>query len=302
MNFPTPFQLDSISLSAWADTAIPNTCQAVDHSHTIIKAFNKTIAPVITTTAIDLGQYYWLCFQGAEQWTMDRQPISSGVRAVYTGLTSSASIATYCRVRYLVDETAMVLLGFCLGFALPFLAAVNSALGGYRVAERFFRAVYGRLNPSPSASDLLMPSVGIAIASHQEFASQPGSAAAQAAAVEDVPDFWAEPLPLFHTPPVVGVAWNPAPGRNMHEEVRRLFELQHVPLTLPAPIIEQLAPEPATELPEQAPVVDELATALDVPGAIAKPKRERKPKARLSKAAAAKPKEARASAGAKGEK
>jgi hypothetical protein len=297
----------ALVLPSWTADIQRYSQEAIIYTPIVWGAFKRTIAPVIIDC---LRGMFHHCIERESlwrQWAMNtagisHNPLQAAFDAAHAELTSTEARVTYRRIHYLVGEIAMVLLGFGLGFVLPFLAVINLALGGYRVAVRLFRAVNGRLNPSLSASDLLMPSVGMAIASHQEFASQPGSAAAQAAAVEDVPDFWAEPLPLFHTPPVVGVAWNPAPGRNMHEEVRRLFELQHVPLTLPAPIIEQLAPEPATELPEQAPVVDELATALDVPGAIAKPKRERKPKARLSKAAAAKPKEARASAGAKGEK
>jgi hypothetical protein len=297
----------ALVLPSWTADIQRYSQKAIIYTPIVWGAFKRTIAPVIIDC---LRGMFHHCIERESlwrQWAMNtagisHNPLQAAFDAAHAELTSTEARVTYRRIRYLVGEIAMVLLGFGLRFVLPFLAVINLALGGYRVAVRLFRAVYGRLNPSLSASDLLMPSVEMAIASHQEFASQPGSTAAQAAAVEDVPDFWAEPLPLFLTPPVVGVAWNPAPGRNMHEEVRRLFELQHVPLTLPAPIIEQLAPEPATELPEQAPVVDELATALDVPGAIAKPKRERKPKARLSKAAAAKPKEARASAGAKGEK
>jgi hypothetical protein len=237
---------------------------------------------------------------------ISHNPLQAAFDAAHAELTSTEARVTYRRVRYLVGEIAMVLLGFCLGFALPFLAVINLALGAYRVAVRLFRAVNGRLNPSLSASDLLMPSFGMAKAAHQESASTEIAEAlasfadvAEAdvqAIAEYVPDFWAEPLPLFHTPPIVGAAWNPASGRNMHEEVRRLFELQHVPLTLPASVLEQPVVQQKPE------VVDELATALNVSGAIAKPKREPKAKAGNSKTAAAKPKETRARAGAKGAK
>jgi hypothetical protein len=43
--------------------------------------------------------------------------------------------------------------------------------------------------------------------------------------------------------PICGTVWNP-PGRDIHAEVERLHQLQHVPLLLaPAPAQEQPAPE-----------------------------------------------------------
>ena len=37
---------------------------------------------------------------------------------------------------------------------------------------------------------------------------------------EPIPDFWIEPLPLIHTPPVVGPVWNPAPPWNTRHAPR----------------------------------------------------------------------------------
>jgi hypothetical protein len=313
MDFAAPFPFNLISLPAWVDTAICNTRQAADYSYQTIKAFSKTLAPVIATTAKDLSHYYWLCFQGAEQWTTDRQPISSGVRAVHAKLTSPASIATYRRISHIVREAAMdaLVVGLCGVVAVS--VGVDVAQKGYRAAATLYRAVYGRLNPSePVPTITMLPSVGMAIAA-DEFAAALSKVADVAEAdikakaqafqpdetAELVPDFWSEPLPLIHTPPVVGAMWNPAPGRDMHQEVARLYELQHVPLTLPAPIIELTALEPVVEQKPAPEATNELATAFDVPGAIGGQQRKPKTKASTSKAAAAKPKEARARAGAK---
>jgi hypothetical protein len=289
MNLATPFQFDSISLPAWTDTAIRHTRQAAVHSRIVLKAFSKTIAPVIATTTKEVGRYYWSCFQGAEKWTLDRQPISSAVRAVHAELVSAEAKATYSLIGKLMHERLINGLVIAHYGIAALIIGFTTAQSAYRTAAKLSRAVYGRLNPSEPTPELL-PSVGMAKAqvSVQAIVLQ------LVEAVEDVPDFWAESLPLFHTPPVVGVVWNPAPGRNMHEEVRRLFELQHVPLTLPAPMIEQPAPEPVLEQKPDPEAMDELATVLDVPGAklarrpsaVAKPKRERKPKAMKTRAKA----------------
>jgi hypothetical protein len=305
MNLSTPFPFDLISLPAWAETTIRNTRQAAAYIPIVIKAFSKTIAPVIATTAKDLSRYYWLCFQGAEAWTMDRQPISSGIRTVYTKLTSPISIANYRRLRTFICKTAMdaLIVGLCGVVALSVgvdLAQKGYKLAqkGYRATEKFYTVVYARLNPSEPQPELL-PSVEMAIASteiaealadyaHATEANIQAIAEVEAQAIAEVlPDFWAEPLPLLYTPPVVvGEMWNPAP-KDMHQEVQRLFKLQYVPLTLPASelVVEQKLESRAQTKPRPE-GVDELARELNVPGAIAKPKRERKPtKARANASA-----------------
>jgi hypothetical protein len=231
---------------------------------------------------------------------MDRQPISSRIRAVYTKLTSPASIKAYRRIRHIVREAAIdaVVVGLCGVVAV--CVGVDIAQKGYRAAAQLYRTIYGRLNPVEPQPELL-PSVGMARAA-DEFAAALSKVADVAEAevmakteafqpavvAECVPDFWLEPLPFVHTPPiVVGAMWNPVPGRDMHAEVARLHQLQHVPLTLmPAPVIEQpelieasapeLVQEPeqkpalrakAKAKPEPTPEVVDLATVLNVPGA-----------------------------------
>jgi hypothetical protein len=56
---------------------------------------------------------------------------------------------------------------------------------------------------------------------------------------DGIPDFWDEPLPIVHIPPVVGPIWNPPPT-DMHQVVAFLQSLQHVPLLLP-PAVEPIA-------------------------------------------------------------
>jgi hypothetical protein len=105
---------------------------------------------------------------------------------------------------------------------------------------------------------------------------------------------WAFVSPMLLLAPASNVvcvsAWNPTPT-DINTEVEQLLKLQCIPATLPAP-------EPVLELKPAPETMDELATALDVPGAIAQPKRERKPKTGTSKAIA-QPKSTRAKAGAR---
>jgi hypothetical protein len=302
MNFATSLQLDSISLPVWADTTIRNTCQAAAYSHIIFKAFNKTLAPLVIDSLKEISLYLIQRERLWYQWTMrttgiSHNPLQAAFDAAYAELMSPASIATYRRIRDIVREAAIdaVVIGLCGVVAVS--VGIDIAQAGYRAAAKLFGAVYGRLNPSEPQPGLA-PSVSLALAS-TEFAAALDKVADVAEAnvqakVELVTDFWSEPVPLIHTlPVVVGAMWNPPP-RNMHQEVARLLQLQHVPLTPPAPIIEQPAPEPVVEqkLESRAQtkprpeVVDELARELNVPGAIAKPKRERQPtKARANASA-----------------
>ena len=272
MNITTLLQLDSISHPAWANTTIHDISKAAAHSNIVIKAFSKTLAPVITTTTKDLFMYYVQCLSGLNHWTMRQagithNPVSAAVKAAHAELVSSASIITYRRIRHITRETAMdaLVVGLCGVAAIS--VGVDVVQRGYRAVAKLYRAVYGWLNPSAPEPELL-PSVSMAIASEElaaaldHFATV-AEATVQAKADADVevqycleamqqpvqfepmPDFWAEPLPLIHTPSVVGPVWNSAP-RDIHAETARLMALQYLPFTL-AP-----APEPVAQ-PEQKP-------------------------------------------------
>ena len=120
MNITTSLQLDSISHPAWANTTIHNIRKAAAHSSIVIKAFSKTLAPVIATTTKDLFMYYVQCLSGLNHWTMRQagithNSVSAAVKAAYAELVSSASIITYRRIRHITRETAMdaFVIGLC---------------------------------------------------------------------------------------------------------------------------------------------------------------------------------------------
>jgi hypothetical protein len=296
MNLATPFQFDSFTLLTFAETTIRNTREAAAHSNRIIKAFSKTITPQIVATAKDLSHYYIECGQGAGAWAMaaagiTHNPLQSAVRSAHAELTSAEAQATYRRVRHIVREAAMdaLIVGLCGVVAVS--VGVDVAQKGYRAAAKLYQGVYDRLNPSEPMSELL-PSVGMAIASTElaaalaEVADIVEAKAIQPTGMDElVPDVWSEQIPLIQTPPVVGSMWNPAPGRDIHAEVARLFALQHVPLTLP------VAPE------AQVPAVDDLASSIEVPGAAGVPKRQCKTSP--GEVAVTKPKRTRAGVGTK---
>ena len=269
MNITTSLQLDSISRPAWANTTIHNILKAAAHSNIVIKAFSKTLAPVIATTTKDLFMYYVQCLSGLNHWTMRQagithNPLSAAVKAAYAELVSSASIITYRRIRHITRETAMdaLVVGLCGVAAIS--VGVDVVQKGYRTAAKLYSAVYGRFNPSVPDPELL-PSVSMAIASEELAAALDHFATVAEANVqakadaevqysletmqpvqfEPMPDYWTEALPLIHTPPVVGPVWNSAP-RDIHAETARLMAIQYVPFTL-AP-----APEPVAQ-PEQKP-------------------------------------------------
>ena len=269
MNLATAFQFDSISLPVWAETAIRHTRRAAAQSQIIFKAFSKTLAPVIATTAKDLSHYYMQCGQGAGELIMHRagithNPVQAAVRAAYAELSSDASLTTYRRIGDIIRETAMdaLVVGLCGVAAIS--VGVDVVQKGYRTAAKLYRAVYARLNPSVPDPELL-PSVSMAIASEElaaaldhfaTVAEANGQAKADAEVqysletmqpvqFEPMPDYWTEALPLIHTPSVVGPVWNSAP-RDIHAETARLMALQYLPFTL-AP-----APEPVAQ-PEQKP-------------------------------------------------
>jgi hypothetical protein len=250
----------ALVLPRWTADIQRYSQKVIFYTPIVWKAFNKTIAPVIVASLKGISHH---CVERELLWRLwmmntagiSHNPIQAAFNAAHTELVSEEAIATYRRIRYLVGEIAMVLLGFCLGFALPFLAVINLVLGAYRVAVRLFRAVNGRLNPSLSASDLLMPSVGMAIASTEIAEALADFAAVAEADIQAKAEGEVEAIAIQSTEAVEP----PAPEQK---------------------------PAPET--------MNELAAALDVPGAIAKPKREPKAKAGNSKTAAAKPKETRA--------
>ena len=282
MNFATSLQLDSISHPAWANTTIHNIRKAAAHSNIVIKAFSKTLAPVIAMTTKDLFMYYVQCLSGLNHWTMRQagithNPVSAAVKTAYAELSSDASFTTYRRIGHITRETAMdgLVVGLCGVAAIS--VGVDVVQKGYRTAAKLYRAVYGWLNPSAPEPELL-PSVSMAIASEELAAALNHFATVAEANVhakadaddevqycleamqqpvqfEPMPDYWTEALPLIHTPSVVGPVWNPAP-RDIHAEIARLKVLQYVPFTIappPEPVV-QPTPEPQSEQkPTRAP-------------------------------------------------
>ena len=254
MNFSTAFQLDSITLPAWAATAIRHTRQAAVQASIVIKAFNKTLAPVIATTAVDLGHYYILCLQGVGQWAMNaagitHNPIQSAVRAAYAELSSDASFTTYRRIGHIIREAALDGLIISLCGVVAVSVGVDVVQKGYRTAAKLYRAVYGRINPSEPQPELL-PSVSMAIASEELAAALDNFASVVEANVLAKAEADAEvqySLEAIQQDFVVPI-WNPAP-RDIHEEIARMTALQPVASVhsqAPEPVA-QPAPEPESE-------------------------------------------------------
>ena len=246
MNFSTAFQLDSITLPAWTATAIRHTRQAAAHSNIVIKAFSKTLAPVIATTTKDLFMYYVQCLSGLNHWTMRQagithNPVSATVKAAYAELVSPASITTYRRIRTITRETAMdgLIIGLCGVIAVS--VGVEVAQKGYRAAQKLYGKVYARLNPSEPQPELL-PSVSMALASTELAAALDHFATVAEANVQADVEADVEvqySLEAIQQDFVVPI-WNPAP-RDIHEEIARMTALQ------PVASVHSQAPEPVAQ-------------------------------------------------------
>ena len=253
MNITTSLQLDSISRPAWANTTIHNIRKAAAHSNIVIKAFSKTLAPVIATTTKDLFMYYVQCLSGLNHWTMRQagithNPVSATVKAAHAELVSSASIITYRRIRFITRETAMdaLVVGLCGVAAIS--VGVDVVQRGYRAAAKLYRAVYGRINPSEPQPELL-PSVNMALASEElaealnDFATVVEADVQAKAEADAEVQYSLEAIQQDFVVPI----WNPAP-RDIHEEIARMTALQ------PVASVHSQAPEPVAQpVPEQKP-------------------------------------------------
>ena len=236
MNITTSLQLDSISHPAWANTTIHNIRKAAAHSNIVIKAFSKTLAPVIATTTKDLFMYYVQCLSGLNHWTMRQagithNPVSAAVKAAYAELVSPASITTYRRIGHIIREAAMdaLVVGLCGVVAIS--VGVDVVQKGYRTAAKLYRAVYGRLNQSEPQPELL-PSCEMALASTELAAALDHFATVAEANVQAKAEADAEvqcSLEVMQQDFVVPI-WNPEP-RDMHKEIARMMRFQVVPAT-----------------------------------------------------------------------
>ena len=285
MNFATALH-DSITLPAWAATTIRHTRQAAAQASVIIKAFSKSYAPVIATTAKDLSHYYWLCLQGAGEWAMSvagitHNPVQAAVCAAYAELTSDESLTTYRRIGHIIREATMdgLVVGLCGVAAIS--VGVDVVQQGYRTAAKLYRAVYARLNPSVPDPELL-PSVSMAIASEELAAALDNFATVAEANVQAKADADAEvqySLEAIQQDFVVPI-WNPAP-RDIHEEIARMTALQ------PVASVHSQAPEPVAQpVPEQKPARKSRSSTKLTDPAKAQPQEKAKGQRKSAKAKA----------------
>ena len=287
MNLATPFQFDSISLPAWTATAIRHTRRATAYSSIVIKAFSKTLAPVIAVTVKDLSHYCFECVQFAGLRVMtaagiQHNPVRAAFLAAHAELVSTESLTTYRRIRHITRETAMdaLVVGLCGVVAVSVGVEVvqkgyRLAQQGYGAARKLYAKVYARLNPSEPAPELL-PSCEMAIASTElaaaldKFATV-AEADVKAKATEDAEvQYCLESMQREQAEAsfAMGQIWNPA-TRDMHLEVARLMALQPVPFALsPAPelvaqVQDQKLQQQAEQKPARAPRSTTKATPQD---------------------------------------
>jgi hypothetical protein len=140
------------------------------------KAFNKTLAPVIISSAKGfVGHWFETeCFwrqriTGLAGITYN--PLTASVSAAYSELTSSKAQATYVRIRHIIREAAKdaLVIGLCGVVAIA--SGIELSQKVYRQAKAAYAWVNAKLNPA-GPEPMILPTVGMAIAPHQESALQ----------------------------------------------------------------------------------------------------------------------------------
>jgi hypothetical protein len=273
----------AITFPDWTTDIQRYSQKAIFYAPIVWGAFNKTLAPVIISSAKGLASHW---FETECLWRerimgfagITYNPLTASVSAVITELTSDKAIATYSRIRHITREAATdaFVIGLCGVVAIA--EGVEFAHKVYRTAKGLYARVDAFLNPT-GPQPVILPTVEMAIALQQEHTDTLEDLQALTAEEEEferqfmarlerldadtlatVQDEILQPNGLGEYVPVTGPITNPEPY-DIHQDVQeRLREIHAVAVDAPA---------------------EDLASALHVPGAEGNPKRNisrKKPK------------------------
>jgi hypothetical protein len=134
--------------------------QVIRYTPIVLKAFNKTIAPVIIASIKGFSGHW---FESECYWRqritnlagITYNPVTASISAAHAELTSTEAQATYRRVRHITRETAMdaLVIGLCGVVAVA--QGVEAAQKVYRTAKRCYDWVDARLNPAQPEPSIL---------------------------------------------------------------------------------------------------------------------------------------------------
>lgn len=195
MNYAT-----ALTLPGWATEAQVYSHQLIRFTPVVLKAFSKTIAPVMIESVKGFSRHW---FESECYWRqrianfagITYNPLTASISAARAELTSSEAQATYRHIQHITRETAMdaLVVGLCGIVAVA--TTIEAAQTVYRHAAAFYSRVDAWLNPAP----VILPSAEMALASTELAAALAIAAdvaeAQSEADAEPVPDFWSEPMP-----------------------------------------------------------------------------------------------------------
>jgi hypothetical protein len=158
MNYAT-----ALTLPDWAAEAQMYSKRMIHYTPIVLKAFNKTFAPVILDSLKGVGLHLIERERLWCQWTMNvagitHNPIQAAVRSAHAELTSAEAQATYRHIQRITHETAMdaLVIGLCGVVAVA--QGVEVAQKVYRTVKRCYDWVDARLNP-PLPEPSILPTV-----------------------------------------------------------------------------------------------------------------------------------------------
>ncbi len=166
----------TIALPSWTAEIQHYSQKAIFYTPIVWGAFKKTLAPVIVTSLKGVALHLIERESVWKQWTLNiaginHNPLQSSFNAAIAELTSAEAQATYARIRHIIRETATdaLVIGLCGVVAIA--SGVELAQKLYRQAKAAYAWVDAKLNPA-EPEPVILPTVEMAIAPHQESALQ----------------------------------------------------------------------------------------------------------------------------------
>jgi hypothetical protein len=265
----------TLALPSWTTEVQRYGQKAIFYTPIIWGAFQKNIAPVIISSAKGLAAHW---FESECYWRQRitnavgiiHNPITASISATYAELTSVEAQATYRHIRHIIREMATdaLVIGLCGVVAIA--SGIELAQKVYRQVKAACAWVDAKLNPV-GPQPVILPTVNQCLEYIPENNINDVQDDIQSLLQNDVQygqeflakleqlDEVCQPNGVNGYVPVAGEFINPEP-HDVHQEVHeRLAAIHSVPLDTP---------------------VEDIASALYVPGAEGTPKRSRsrKPK------------------------
>jgi hypothetical protein len=294
MNYAT-----ALKSSSWTAEVQGYSQRVIRYTPIIVKAFSKTITPVIIASVKGFSDHW---FETECYWRqritnlagITYNPLTASIRAAHAELTSTEAQATYRRIRYISREAAMASIAIAVYGVVGIATTIETAQTIYRHAVAFYGMVHARFNPAPvivptfETAFAAIPDEAIAdivkdIQAERYFNTQFDQLDSDCLAiVEEEVDEAISQVAIAQLKSARAALAMSVEGDRLASEALAYVVDQAVKL---AAIHQPTAPE--------VPLVD-AATALDVPGATGGKQRKPRAKASTGKAAADKPKGTRA--------